>query len=191
MSYVEIYPFDKNGNCMSPICVRNAFCGAFAVWRRMEAKYLPLYRPEYIDPAMTDEEVRAKYGDLTRLAAWNPNEAMRDVYDLFNREDVSLTDRIVLGTTFDDVLVKRENFLRVVEAFESFDGDTNLKEQAAVIRKFINDPDITAIGWNATSVNCDTWANAGCSAQDETEGAPYNYMTQDKHWWLFDELPEK
>ena len=54
---------------------------------------------------------------------------------------------------------------------------------------FLDDPEISAVGWNATSVSCDTWANGG-ELEADGERGPYNFMKQDKHWWLFDELPQ-
>jgi len=44
---------------------------------------------------------------------------------------------------------------------------TNLKEQADGLRAFYADENISAVGWNQTSVNGDDWSNFGGYEEDE------------------------
>ena len=44
-----------------------------------------------------------------------------------------------------------------------------------------------AVGWNQTSVNGDTWKNYGGYDEEKDECIPYNCLTMNKHWYLFDE----
>ena len=113
-------------------------------------------------------------------------EASKDIWNLFDREDVDVIDRIVLGTTFDHVMVKRENIHQVIEAFEAFAGDTNLKEQAEGLRELLKNASNVAFAWNQTSVNGSEWWHSGIF--DGEDEMPYNFKTQNRHFWLFDDL---
>lgn len=197
MSETIIFGFGMNGICTREIYeAHNSWRGAVAVWRAIEKKYLPPYRPPYVPAWIQDDEVEEFLGhETSRLFAPSDPDAMKDVWQIFGNESVPITDRIVLGTTLDNVLVRRENIQKVIEAFESFDkeheGMTNLKEQAVGLRAFYRDEDITAVGWNQTSVSCDDWSNTGDTIIDEYGdeiGGPYNFNTGERHWWLFDEI---
>lgn len=106
-----------------------------------------------------------------------------------------LRDRIVLFTTFDNCLVKKEDIPRVIEALRAFEGDdhkgeTNLGEQADILQTIYDDPETIAVGWNQTSVTVESWENIGGYDEEKDEAIPYNCLTGDKHYWLFDELKE-
>lgn len=187
MSSTVIYTFTADGFCSGEMAeVRNAWRGAMAVWRTLEKKYLPPYRPCYVPKDISDDMLESYCGYVpTRLSAID-QEASKDIWNLFDREDVDMIDRIVLGTTFDHVMVKRENIHRVIDAFETFEGDTNLKEQAEALRELLKDEDKVAFAWNQTSVNAGEWMHSGIF--DGEDELPYNFKTQDRHFWLFDEL---
>ena len=196
MSETIIYGFGPDGICTcEEASAKNAWRGAMAIWKILEKKYLPPYRPRYVPASVPDNEINEYLGfEPTRVSGANM-DAMNAIWHLFIIDSVSITDKIVLGTTFDNVLVRREDIPKVIEAFEAFDkehdGMTNLKEQADGLRAFYEDEDVSAVGWNQTSVNGDDWSNAGDTILDEDGaeiGSPYNYKTGKKHWWLFDEL---
>ena len=46
------------------------------------------------------------------------------------------------------------------------------------------------MGWNGTSVTSENWANTGGYDEEAEEALPYNCLTGDRHFWLFDELKE-
>ena len=100
------------------------------------------------------EEVRNSYRGA--MAIWIILEK-KYLPSLPKPDRLSYNEKIVLLSTFDNVLIKRENFKKVIDAFNSFEGETSLKEQAKIIQDFNEDKDITAIGWNQTSVNCSPW----------------------------------
>lgn len=171
MSYTEIYGFDKNGDAYYYDSVGNAWRGGMAIWQYLEKKYLPPYY--------------SKYAHIKTSRCYSmDNEAMKDIWQLANDERVSEVDKICLLTTFDNVLVKKEDIPKVIEAFRSFDGETSLKEQADILEDMANDDDCIAVGWNQTSVNADTWENDSYNAETD-EAIPYNCLTQNKHGWLF------
>ncbi len=195
MSYTEIYGFDKDGNAYLQAEIHNSWRGAMAIWGILEERYLPSYIPDYIkhanwySPEMSfdDVVVRNGYKPSRLMSSLGKDDPTQEIWDLADSEKVSVTDKIVLFTTFDKVLVKKEDLSRVIEAFNAFEGETSLKEQAAVLQEMLGDENCIAVGWNQTSVNADTWGNY--NYDDETgEYAPYNCLTQDEHYWLFDEL---
>ena len=109
---------------------------------------------------------------------------------MVNNDAVPEKERIVLGTTFDKVLVKREHIPTVIEAFRSFCGDTTLPEQADLLEKIMQDPDVIAVGWNQTSVNADNWTEYYFDGET-MEYKPYNCLTGADHEWLLeDEVAE-
>ena len=199
MSETIIYGFGIDGACTEEAaCIPNAFRGAISIWKLLEKKYLPVYRPCYVPESVPDDEIEAFLGyPSSRIFSMSDEAAMKDIWNLFMAENVSETDKIVLGTTFDDVLVRRGNIQRVIDAFEAFDkeheAETNINEQAKGLRLMIQDPNITAVGWNQTSVNGDDWSNIGDPYVDEDGyeyGGPYNFKTGTNHWWLFDRIGE-
>lgn len=174
MSYTEIYGFRQDGQCEWCSEVRNAWRGAMAVWQDLEKRYLP---PTY----------------TSRLFSIS-GDGQGDLWNLFYDQRLPEVERIAMGTTLDNVLVRASDIPRVLEAFRAYPGETNLKEQADAIEKMCADGDCAAIGWNQTSVSGDTWAGAGGYDEEKDESIPYNFLTMDKHWWLFDEeghLPTK
>lgn len=202
MSYTEIYAFNKKGNAYMAGLAHNAWRGGMAVWNIMEERHLPLYIPEYIKkcnwyhPGMSEEEIITRNGFRPRrtaptLSGKKEDNPTREIWALADDLEIPLHERIVLFTTFDDCLVKKEDIPRVIKAFRAFEGDdhkgeTNLGIQADILQAIYDDPNTIAVGWNQTSVMCENWSNIGES--ENGEPIPYNCLTGDKHYWLFDEL---
>lgn len=195
MSCTELYSFDKTGNAHHFGDVRNAWRGAMEVWRIMEERHLPSFVPEYVKffywyhPGISQEEVEAHLGyKPTRcMPSFGDGEnPMHEIWELANNEDVPEFERIVLCTTFDDILVRREQIPMVIDAFRRFGGETSLPEQADVLEKMLADPDIIAVGWNQTSVNGDSWDVMGGYDEEKEEHIPYNCLSGDRHVWIFD-----
>ena len=170
MSCTEIFAFDIAGNAHEYCDIRNAWRGAMAVWRKMEEEYLP---PKIF------------YGQkISRLMGLNPKDA-DEIWDLFSNTKVPEHERIVLGTTFDKCLVRKEDIPKVIEAFRKFGGETSLPEQADVLEKLLGDDNCIAVGWNQNSV-CDSF---WIKYNEETDTYyPYNFLAMNEHWWLFDDL---
>jgi hypothetical protein len=195
MSCTEIYGFNKDGNAFLYGEVPNAWRGAMSVWKRMEKRYLPRYVPRWMKASwkyrdsMTDEEIIDAFDYLPSRLTSVDQEAAGEIWALFENDSVDIGDRVVLGTTLDNVLVRKNELDAVARAFEVFEEEpeTSLPEQAVILRKMMEDEDIIAVGWNQTSVNADSWESF--STDDETgDDIPYNCLTGTKHWWLFDEL---
>lgn len=167
MSCTELYFVDQAGDVWLHSEYRNSFRGAMLVWTSMSERYLG-HEPEYDHGLMN---------------------AMRPVWDLFQNTHVPVEMRIVLGTTFDKVMVKKENFPRLINAFRAFEriiGDGgNLVLQIPALEELYQEGDCVAVCWNQTSVNCGTWSVQECEDQ---ESRPYNINRDEGHWFLFEHL---
>lgn len=183
MSYTEIYGFKKGKSDFTEE-IKNAFRGAMAVWNIMDEKYLPPYYSSW-DP--TEK--------ISRASAIFDKNAMKEIWALANNKDVPLDERLVMATTFDKVLVKRENLPRLIEAFRAFDktyeGKSSIGEQADILESFLEVEDMDTVGWNQTSVNGDTWDNFGGLDEETEEYLPYDINTMEDHWFLFDDYKEE
>lgn len=177
MSYTEIYKFRKDGNVEEFAEVKNAWRGAMAVWNTLDEKYLPKYIPDWAKLMGEENKVYHRSSDFT-------GNALKEVWGLSLKENVSKIDKIVLRSTFDNVIVYRDNIPELIEAFRKFEGDTSLKEQADLIElELSKDDELIAICWNQTSVNYGVWTS---EELDEDENyLPYNLNKGDKHWSLF------
>lgn len=163
MSYTEIFGFDEKGVAYSAGRVGNAFRGAYSIWCEMGQKYLGS-GPSYMNEAH-----------------------MKKIWGLFNDKSVKREHRIVMGTTFDNVVVKLEDLPEVIKAFEVFCEDfpnaTHLDKQAEVL-KGLKDTD-QGFAWNQTSVCQPAWFDWD---EELDEKVVYNLSTGDKHWFLFDDF---
>jgi len=182
MSYTELFKFNKKGEAEDLGEVHNAWRGAMAVWRILDKKYLPPFTPEWAKSIGETDREYSRASDMI---------AIKEIWGLQHNNDVSKSDKIVLGTTFDNVIVNKENMPLVISAFKEFEGETNLLEQAEILEEALKDEDVIAVAWNQTSVCGDNWTNIGGYDEDEDEYVPYNILTQDKHWELFQEDEEE
>jgi hypothetical protein len=182
MSTTEIYGITKN-SAFELGETRNSHRGAMAIWIYVEDKYLPPYVPGW---AIRLNRQDGKYSRTVQSFGDNEN-SIEEIWQLRNSEKISPIDNIVLGSTFDNVLVKIENIDKLCDAFVSFEGETSLKEQIPIIKSAKEDESIIAIGWNQTSVNSDTWANYKYD-EEKDESIAYNMEIDDKHWFLFDSI---
>ena len=180
MSYTEIYGFGESGKVEFYAEIKNAFRGAMAVWRYLEEKYLP----SLPKPLWATSEENEYWSRTTQIFEEN---SMSEIWGLFKTNDISDCEKIVLGTTFDRVIVEGKNVQKLLEAFRSFEGNTSLKEQAEAIKSMLKEGNVIAIGFNQTSVNGDTWANYHYNEEKE-ERESYNILESKDHWFLFEEL---
>lgn len=177
MSCTEIYTFNQKGKPSLYAEIRNAHRGAMAIWAYMEEKYLPPYMPDWARGTVLSFKPSRCTADA---------HIFQEITDLHENPKVSETDKIVLKTTFDMLVVKKEDLPKVINAFIIFGAKTSLPEQAEILEKIMQDSSIIAVGWNQTSVCCDTWMNFGGYDKQKNCEIPYNLLTMTKHWFLFD-----
>lgn len=177
MSYTELYVFNKNNTCMFLDEIQNSHRGAMAIWLHLEKKYLPPLSDPY--GLIKDYNSRFFCGKV---------ESLKEFWDLFKDKRLTIDERIVLGSTYDNVLVKKENFSKLIKAFRNFEATTSLKEQADLIESIINEPEISAIGWNQTSISDNSWQMYD---EEKDEYIPYDLDKCNDHWYLFEELEKE
>ncbi len=174
MSYTTIHTFGHDGRLRDECTfIQNAWRGGMALWLLLEKKYLPPLNP--------------LFPKSSRVFSLDP-EISDEFWHLIDDDRLSGDDRVALATTYDHVLVRRENLPRVIKAFRSSEfEETSLPEQADALSKIYEDEDVSAVGWQQTSVSDDMW----CDWDDEKdEGIPYNWKEGDRHWFLFDDYPQ-
>lgn len=95
-------------------------------------------------------------------------------------------ENIVLKSTFDNVVVKKEEIPMLLEAFKEYDKqypNSSLLEQAAIIEtEILQNSEMQGVCWNQTSVNSNPWTEGYNEETDED--IPYNVTTGKKHWFL-------
>ena len=176
MSYTEMYVVPKEGpvECVSEF--QNAHGGAWFVWEALYDAY------EFREGEYTHQD-----GVLER------------VWDHFKSSDrARFFERVVLGSTFDNVMVKREHWLFLASCMEEFrvkhprtDKVCSLLDQAAMLKQLYREApaEIVAVCWNQTSVNGDAWTVYEPTDDDEEEDTRCYDITRDRgHWFLFDKL---
>lgn len=151
MSYIEIIKFKEDKTHELAGEVQNSSRHHCVIWDYFAKKYLGL---EYFN-------VHSDCVEQQKL--WN----------LFEDERLTMNERIILGSTYDYVLVKKEDIPLVVDAFKSFENESNLLEEADILSSLLNDEACVAIGWQSSITNM--WDN-------------YDIFNEKKHWSLLDEI---
>lgn len=194
MSYTEIYRFQKDGTAAAHAWVTNPWRGAMAIWQTMEQRHLRQYMPIYVQskwwyhPHISKAELKKKLGYLPSRIGPGTNDAIEEIYDLADDPRIPMHERIVLYTTFDKMLVKKEEIPKVIDAFNLFIGETSLPVQAKILERLMERDDWIAVGWNQNSVVSSNWGNCGGYDEAADKEIPYNCLTMMDHKWLFDEL---
>lgn len=188
MSSTEVYGITKGGECVVIGTTHNSFRGAMRIWKHLEDKYLPPFIPEWAKNTSASKE---KWSRCATVETDN----MKEIWELFNSNNTSRVEDIVLGSTFDNVIVLKENFDELITAFREFEVDTTLPQQADIIEE--NRDNIIGVCWNQTTV-CMGWHSPDryheCDVdldEEDREPLPYNIYKDDIHWNLFDDLVGK
>lgn len=156
MSYTEIYTVDTNGDVRLYGEVNNAFAGAMHVWNTLNKKY------DLQDSLFTE---------------------FKETWSKFNQGFYETHEDIVLGSTFDNVLVKKEHLDELIDALDKYHaehGDGNHLQQAELLWELKN-KDILAVAWCQTSGVNDTWDYHYDEELDEI--IPYNIRKKRRIKW--------
>ncbi len=160
MSYVEIYSVKPNGEVVGAFEVRNAMAGALFIW----------------------EHLREKYG-VGSAFNYDP------LWKLFTDDRMDLADKIVLGLTFDKVIIKRENLPPTVHALQKFISIHSTPTLVGIVdalAKLAEDPECMGVCFNHTSVAASYWEKWD---EETDQGRHYDLNADPGHWFLYDELP--
>jgi hypothetical protein len=170
MSYTELFLVPERGEVYCVAEFKNAFRGAMMVWGQMGSYYLAL-------------------GSLELMLQDN----MQRVWNLWKNDCVPLSDRIVMGATFDRVMVRRENIPRLVNAIRDYAtrfDPGHLLDQVEKLLELANDSECFAVCWNQTSVNADAWyvQTDELDKYDDHIYRMYDVSRDTGHWFLFSDF---
>lgn len=164
MSTTEIMIIKKNGDVVGYADIQNSWRGGMHVWRNLQEKY------------NINENLLGMNG-------------FKNTWRNFGIGIYKRHEDIVLGSTFDNVIVLKKDFGKLIHAFKLYGSDepnSSLSEQADVINSMINEEDCIGVAWNQTSVCDDAWDYK--YDEDIDKIIPYNINKGNKHWNLFDEI---
>ena len=150
MSCTELFIVTNKGSCIGYEDYRNSHRGAAMVWNN-------LYK-EFCGDYIKAKNAQQGWAQEFPLSL----EDNRQVWKLFKDEKIPRDIRIVLGSTFDYVILKQENFEdfhKAVEVYAEWFPCGTLLQQANDIVS-LKRRKILGVCWNQTSV-CSMWYGRG------------------------------
>lgn len=187
MSYSSLFVIDEDGDVQDTGKeYRNGHGYAMPVWTYLARKYLK----------QPGEDAHKFW------VRWYYEGKIEPVFKLKADPRLERWEWIVLLTSFDHALVKKENFQETIEAFRMLHGQykaiepgnvCHYEEMANDIERMIGSPEVTGIGWNATSVSEDLWSvrdDCVCTAcgneHEKEDERHYNVKKDKRHFFVFD-----
>lgn len=167
MSRTELYIVKNTGELELYKEFGNSHRGASLLWQNLGDKYLDGLK-------------------------WYNEKQMGMLWKLDRDPRVSREEKILLISTYDHELIKKENLEQFVDACEKvyFHDNGHFKEYPEVMKEIMKLKDVIAIGWNQTSVNCGVWdVYDDCKHCDTgTIQRDYNVLKDKDHQFLFEYL---
>lgn len=135
MSRTELYVVKKNGDVIHHKDFHNSHRGALKCWMTIAKHYLKLKGLGFTKMMMDDTE-------------------MNKVWNLANNKSVLWNDRVVLASTFDNIVVKKKNIPKLIESFKDYCKRYDGGNFADQIQEFesLKKKKIHGICWNQTSI---------------------------------------
>jgi len=129
---------------------------------------------------------------------WLHNPDNPKFWGLARDENIPTDERVALIFTFDQVIVRHENFKRVGDALRTFskkcDDWTHLPAIADELYKLENDQSAIGCCWVQTSVSSYVWTRYDecdkCGQQLEDGERMFDIGRDNDYFFLFDEYPE-
>lgn len=166
MSCTEVVAFrKKDGKAEYFGDVGNAWRGGFRVWTIMNDKYLGGKANVLFDP--------------------------RPIFALYKDAKIDRVDRIVLGATFDTVIVSKDTLEETIKAFREFaskNEGTSLDEQADMLKDILEDEDYIAVAFNQTSVCENRWIKTSYDESGEERDESYDCINEKNHFLLIEDI---
>lgn len=152
MSRTEVYAIRKNGEVRLFKENQNSFRWSPIIWSELEERHLPPFRPSFIPDSIPDNQIESYLGHKPKR---HDLEDMRDIWRLYDTDKLSVTERWVLGSTFDNVIVLKEDFSDLIEAYRSFftkENHSSLLELADIYDEMNQDNDIIGVAWSISQI---------------------------------------
>lgn len=158
----EIFAFGDDGNARRYGETGQEMLGKTRIWEVLEERYLPLYRPSFVPDHIEASQLEDYMGFKPKrihASHTDRDKALNEIFDLIYSGKLTRNERVVLMSTFDNVVVEKSFLPRVIEALRTFTDkhNENLLAQADLLKKALNDPEIWGIAWNQSSMHSDRW----------------------------------
>ncbi len=108
------------------------------------------------------------------------------VWQKLNEKYYEPFEDIVFGSTFDYVIVMKEDFPLLIASFKDYFErypDSSFSEQAEIIKAMEKDDNIIGVAWCQTSIVDGLW-----DVEEEDDIIPYNIFKGTRHWNLFKKI---
>ena len=179
MSYTTMLTVMKSGALRPKHEYKNSHRSAPIIWNFLYDKYIPHGPYAYM------------FSDTESKKLWA----------LAKDERLAEHEKIALVLTFEELILKKKNFLRVVDALRKIEVDciaamknkhgdeagdsTHLTTIANDLEALQNDKTVQGVAFIWTSVCGDCWESP---RQDEKSNryTPYNIKKDKKHWFMFE-----
>ncbi len=165
MSSLDVYGFYRDGDAFSYESAKNSWGGGWAIWEILTKKY------------------NCKDGGFGE-------SKFKDLWDQCTAGKLNDEDTVTCLFTFDRVWVKKENAAQLAENLTVFARAHNtphytLRSTSGILKDASKDDNIIGVAFNMSSVSECFWYRWSDEADEE---APYNVLTGEDHWELFEEL---
>lgn len=195
MSYTTVYKIDKDGDVIEHIDIKNAHNITMLIWRIIFDLYKDYFIDEVERPEWMPKEWNMSFSDLQMSGDMKP------FWDLYLNENVLLEHRIVLASTFDRVIILKENFSELINAYEKFIKQmseeefkeffgkydfSSLKQFVKVVKELQKDDDCIGLT-TCISLIASFWE----VYNEKGEYTPYNINKSGNHYNLFDDFKNK
>ena len=99
----------------------------------------------------------------------------KETWNLIDDDRLNKVEKIVLLSTFDNVIIRKEEIPELIKAYREFEyKQTTLKEQSIILEILLKErKDIEYIGFHQNSISCSMWNNCN--------------LFKVKHYFLFDD----
>ena len=147
MSYTELYYVTPKKKVVAHAEFHNSHLGAMRVWVNLYKKYF-----------------QDRIAETKKLHGYEPSgpisqEDYSILWKLFEKTDIPVDERAVLGSTFDQVILEKEHFDRFYEdcmKYAVYYPAGSLLYQATTIQK-LSKRNVIGVCWNHSSVNGDMY----------------------------------
>lgn len=192
MSYTTVYKIDKEGYVIEYEDIDNAHLIFMLIWRIMFDLYNDYFIGDVERPEWMPKDHIMSFGDLQMSGDMTP------FWALHANEEVLMEHRIVFASTFDRVIILKENFPELIKSYKKFieqmsgddfkeffgDFDFNgLRRFVEIVKELQEDDE--CIGYTT----CISLISSFWDEYDEDgQYTPYNIFKSNNHFNLFNDF---
>lgn len=114
MSHTRVYSIDKDGDVIEYIDINNAHRHAMLIWHIM----FYFYNDYFIDDVERPEWMPSDY--IMSFSDLQLSGDMKPFWNLYHHPEVLEDHKLVFGSTFDRVIYFKEDFPKLISAYQNF-----------------------------------------------------------------------